>query len=471
MEGSEPDSAGKAQLLIGNYASRFWDLCFTMHPPGRSGEIRGKSSNVAWAANQMVLRSKGHIESCRQVFTVIDADSHFAQDYFDSVSYHYSVALPSERRRMMFVPPTVFDRNADQVPALVRVTDMLWSAGVLSNMYPSSSIKIPCSAYSISMDLSKSVSFWDVGPEAIGEDLHMYLKVFFSTNGQAQVVPIYSPASQCNVQSSQTGLPGWFAGLFVRYSQAKRHLWGSLDTGYAFGRLVEQLLYRTKTQKLHKNDDKKEEPPQAISHAILMIKLFHRLLEAHVFMGHLFFLLATSTLIVPYRRHFPLNHMFGALSIAPLPKVVLISLAIGFWLRLIAIFPTLGTVYYYERYHRWASQDRWMLQRVTRSGRRTDSAVELNSFASLEPHFKGAVQYLGKRGHLISTRSSFYSLFDWAAMPLSGILFYVLPQFHAQICHLWTTSLDYQVAAKPRLDIPLSEVLSCPLDPSCLRED
>ncbi len=305
----------------------------------------------------------------------------------------------------------------------------------------------------------------------------MYLKVFFATYGQAKVIPIYSPASQCNVQSSQTGLQGWFSGLYVRYSQAKRHLWGSLDTGYAFSRLAEQLLYqrhRNKTRKLHKGDVKMEEHPPTVSQAILMIKLFHRLLEAHVFMGHLFFLLATSTLILPYRGHSPLNYVFGALSTAPIPIGVSVSLAIGFWLRVLAIFPTLSTIYYYERYHRWASQDRWLLQGVTRSGRRTDSAVEVTGFAtpSLEElHSKGAVQYLGKRGQLISTRSSLNSLFDWAAMPLSGILFYVLPQFHAQISHLWTTSLEYQVAAKPRLDAPLSSALSCPLDSSISQED
>lgn len=464
MEGAERNSVGKAKLLVRNYSSCFLDLCFTVHPNGLHGEIRGKSSNVSWAANQMVLRSTGHIETYRQIFTVIDADSHFAQDYFESVAFHYSVASIPEKRRMMFVPPTLFDRNADQVPALVRVTDIFWSAGVLSNLYPSSSIKIPCSAYSISMDLSITVRFWDVGPEALGEDLHMYLKVFFSTYGQAKVIPIYSPASQCNVQSCDTGLQGWFKGLCVRYSQAKRHLWGSLDTGYALSRLSEQLLYRKrgikKNHKLCKEDD--ETDPHAISYAILVVKLVHRLLEAHIFMGHLFFLLATTTLIVPNRGHFPFSYIFGSLAMAPLPDIVLNSSDIGFWLRLLAALSTIGTIYYYGQYHRWASRDRWILQRVMRSGRRTDSAIE-----EREPH--GAVQYLGKRGRLSSTRSSFYSLLDWAAIPLSGLLFYVLPQFHAQICHLWTSALDYQVAAKPRLDslkAPLSELLSCPSDSS-----
>lgn len=42
----------------------------------------------------------------------------------------------------------------------------------MSNLYAESGVKIPCSAYSLAMDLAVAVGFWDSGPEAMGEDMH-----------------------------------------------------------------------------------------------------------------------------------------------------------------------------------------------------------------------------------------------------------------------------------------------------------
>jgi len=53
----------------------------------------------------------------------------------------------------------------------------------ISGIYPNSTIKIPTSAYSISMALATKVGFWDAGPQAIGEDMHMFIKALFDTKG------------------------------------------------------------------------------------------------------------------------------------------------------------------------------------------------------------------------------------------------------------------------------------------------
>jgi hypothetical protein len=105
--------------------------------------------------------------------------------------------------------------------------------GVLSHIYEGSSVKFPCSAYSLSLKLARNVGFWDVGTDSIGEDMHMYLKCFFSTHGQLIVKTILSPASQCNVEGSN-----YWDSIFARYSQSFRHMWGSLDIGYTIRRTI-----------------------------------------------------------------------------------------------------------------------------------------------------------------------------------------------------------------------------------------
>lgn len=108
MEEGETEAPAKAQKLIMKYHEQFLNISFTLHPSNREGEIRGKSSNVAWAAREMYRRCDGN--HSEYLITVMDADTCFAQDYFASLSYHYSVATPAERSVLMFAPPTLFDR-------------------------------------------------------------------------------------------------------------------------------------------------------------------------------------------------------------------------------------------------------------------------------------------------------------------------------------------------------------------------
>jgi hypothetical protein len=78
------------------------------------------------------------------------------------------------------------------------------------------------------MPLAKRVRFWDAGPEAIGEDLHMTLKCMLKTGMRAIFHPIYLPASCSNVQTD-----GYWSNINARFQQSKRHLWGILDFGFA----------------------------------------------------------------------------------------------------------------------------------------------------------------------------------------------------------------------------------------------
>ena len=163
---------------------------------------------------------------------------------------------------------------------------MLWSAGVMSNLYDSSPIKFPCSAYSLPLSLVHAVGYWDTDAHAIGEDMHMFLKCFFATSGQLEVKTIYSPASQCNVEGTW-----WGDGIAARYGQAKRHMWGCLDSGYILRRSLFGLLApgydSVDGGEVVKVDRVPlERPPHQLFELPLdkLLTLVHRSLEAHVFM-------------------------------------------------------------------------------------------------------------------------------------------------------------------------------------------
>jgi Glycosyl transferase family group 2 len=133
----------------------------------------------------------------------------------------------------MYIAPIVFDRNAHTVPILVRVADLLWCGAGLSGLYEGSMVSPPTSVYSLSLSLVERVGGWDGGDEAIGEDLHMYLKCMFALAGNLTTRVVHSAASQTNTTSGRRGLGGQLASMQLRYRQAVRHMWGALDTGYA----------------------------------------------------------------------------------------------------------------------------------------------------------------------------------------------------------------------------------------------
>ncbi|KDN41059.1 hypothetical protein K437DRAFT_180340 [Tilletiaria anomala UBC 951] len=241
MEEREAGAVKKAETLVQFYRAQhvFLDICYSIHPGTIVGESAGKSSNINWAARWMAKRVPvSQHERC--VVTVMDSDTCFAADYFLALAVKYSLLTIAKRRFTMFVPPILFDRNAPDVPVFTRLADIFWSCAGIGGIYPGSSVKIPTSAYSVSLELVKFCNFWDTGPESIGEDMHFYVKAMFETKGHVNSITIYSPASQCHVVGApaHSAFANYVSDMAARWSQAVRHMWGSLDFGYCWKRVL-----------------------------------------------------------------------------------------------------------------------------------------------------------------------------------------------------------------------------------------
>jgi hypothetical protein len=447
MEEGEKEATQKANSLILKYQNQFFDISMTLHPCGRPGEIRGKSSNVAWAAKEMVRQSGG--PRLEDIITVMDADTCFAADYFTAMSYHYAVASPRQRALMFFVPPTLFDRyciefnfrNADKVPFLVRVADMQWSMGVLSNLYPGAPFSPPCSAYSLPMKLAASVGLWDVDTTSIGEDFHMYIKTFFSTHGEVKIVPIYSPASCCNIEGS-----GFIGGLYARGVQAKRHLWGALDLGYTIRRALFGLFAPTfdSPQNVLQKIPFTTEHSRFDFHRLSaqLIPFTYRALEAHVFIGQVLLMMVICNNIIPLEDSTNIVWRFLSGGSAVHPYVILAQY-VAYYIDQFAGIVYIGAVIYYEKYQYWCGVERW--------------ALASKKETRLESSQGQGVQHIGNRSR-IQARRKWYNMAEWCVIPIVGMMFMVIPQVYVHISQLWTDSLSYVVAAKPVHDIQEEDV-------------
>ncbi|KAI9472457.1 MAG: glycosyl transferase family group 2-domain-containing protein [Benjaminiella poitrasii] len=226
MEQSEPGWESKAQRLQSYFSDRFAHVIITGHPSNIPGESQGKGSNVAYAARHgcRQLVDLG-IDRHRIMITVSDSDSAIPELYIREVEEALNGSEDPDH--VVCAPPIFFSRNCFDVPAAVRVTDITWSAMVMSNLSTSRGMCIPCSNYSLSMTLAEKVGYWDTDADAVGEDMHMWLKCFWKTDGLVRTAPIYVPINLTNVQTES-----YLSNVNARYVQAKRHYNGVADVAY-----------------------------------------------------------------------------------------------------------------------------------------------------------------------------------------------------------------------------------------------
>lgn len=59
----------------------------------------------------------------------------------------------------------------------------MYSSMHASNLISCTGVSFSLSNYSLSYNLVKKVGFWDTCEEAIAEDIHMFLKSVWKTNG------------------------------------------------------------------------------------------------------------------------------------------------------------------------------------------------------------------------------------------------------------------------------------------------
>jgi hypothetical protein len=70
--------------------------------------------------------------------------------------------------------------------------------------------------YSLNLKLAHDIGYWDTWPDAIGEDMHMFIKCFLRTNGATRLHPIHAPINMTHVQGE-----GYIKSLCARFYQVR----------------------------------------------------------------------------------------------------------------------------------------------------------------------------------------------------------------------------------------------------------
>ncbi|KAF2772456.1 hypothetical protein EJ03DRAFT_266627 [Teratosphaeria nubilosa] len=462
MEEKEEKSEVKATILINNFEKSFYRMSYTVHPQGLDGEAQGKSSNESWAAKQACRDYSEPVIKPNVIFTTMDADTHLSPRYFAQLARSH-LECPDTNQTRIYVPPIVFDRNLHHVPLPVRTADLMWAGAGISSLYTGSNVCIPTSVYSLPMTLVELVGGWDTDPGAIGEDMHMYLKCFFALSGNIDVQIIYAAASQCNVSSDVPGIRGYIDGLNARYKQALRHMWGSLDTGYAIRqswammdrhrqtnmarvdlplsapKYVCDLMKRHRKELLtacssnwtafytstglHKTLSTSRFPEPELAnlkpiHWSNVCTLSMRMFEAHFLPIHLAVILTTSSIFTLFYPRFLI------------PEVLKMAMDFSGWCRLAGWLLMLAYFWRYETYHRLCVSLR---QEEMRRAGMLEQMKENDGFS-----------------HRVFQVAGFM---EAGLFPLGGFIFGAIPAVQAVLSHIFTDRLVYVVSLKPQLAV------------------
>lgn len=220
MEKREQDARQKANVLIQEFNGIFGQIFATYHPD-IEGEVKGKSSNEAYAgrqANRQLIKS-GIIDIDFATVSSVDADSIFDKQYFSYLTY--SFLTDDKRFNKFWQSANVNYNNFWKIPAPTRIIAFFGSVWRMAVLVQHDKL-VSNSTYSLSFKLLKRIGYWDV--DVIPEDYRIFFKTFYMLKGDVWVDPIFLKTSLDAPLSH-----GYFKSLKNKYDQERRWSWGVSD--------------------------------------------------------------------------------------------------------------------------------------------------------------------------------------------------------------------------------------------------
>lgn len=196
-----------------------------------SGEVSGKSSNMAHAAQEATkILEKEKIDINLTTVTSCDADALLHPKYFSYLSYLF--LRDAERKYHFYQSAIMFYSNIWKVSLPGRVLNTLGSIWSLAQLVLEHRL-INFSTYSLSLATAKEIGYWS--RKVIPEDYHMFFKTYFKLGEKVKTKPIFLPTLADGAESTS-----FFKTLFNQYEQVKRWAWGVSDDPW----LIKNLFLR-----------------------------------------------------------------------------------------------------------------------------------------------------------------------------------------------------------------------------------
>ena len=273
-EDKDPHAKETGKLLSREFAGKFGHFLVTRHVL-HNGEVAGKSSNMAWAAKQLMKQLKNWgMTPEHTTVTSCDADALLHPKYFSALTYQF---LTDANRMFHFYQGAIlFYSNIWRIPLpnrFLNTLNSIWNLSLLSQKKR----LINFSTYSLSLATVMRAGSWSV--DVIPEDYHLFFKVYFALGENVCTKPIFLPILVDAAESH-----GFFRTMVNQYEQAKRWAWGISDVPY----VIRNTILHTEISLIDR------------------LRRLILLLEQHIFWSSNWFLLTIGSTIPPL-----INPAFG----------------------------------------------------------------------------------------------------------------------------------------------------------------
>lgn len=174
------------------YGDQFASFLITTHPKDVPGEMAGKGSNAAYAAEEVrkkVLDPHG-IRYNHTLVSIFDIDTVLYPDYFNCLTWHF---MTCERPlKSSFQPVPVFNNNvwdAGPVSRVVAMSSTFWE--MIQQERPERMATF--SSHSVSFQALYEIGYWQ--SNMVSEDSRIYWNLMIANDGEYDVVPLSYPVS------------------------------------------------------------------------------------------------------------------------------------------------------------------------------------------------------------------------------------------------------------------------------------
>lgn len=218
------ESENVSQKIYKEYEHKFGHFLTTKHPKDIEGELAGKGSNIAWAAEKArtEILNKNNIKYENVLVSAFDVDTRIYPQYFECLTWHF---LTTEKPfRSSFQPVPVFNNNIWQAPALSRVvatSATFWQ--MIQQERPERLATF--SSHSVCFKTLYEIGYWQ--KNMVSEDSRIFWNGLLRFNGDYTVIPLSYPVSM-----DANLAPNIFKTAVNVYRQQRRWTWGVENVPY-----------------------------------------------------------------------------------------------------------------------------------------------------------------------------------------------------------------------------------------------
>lgn len=241
---SEESAGEEAQVIAKSieqkYAKEFGHFLITKHPKNIPGEMAGKGSNIAYAAEQTRIQIlDAHAINYKDVIvSAFDVDTVATSQYLLCVTWYFLNA--PNPHLVSFQPVPFYNNNIWQAPALSRVvasSSTFWQ--MIQQERPEKLSTF--SSHSLSFEALHNIGYWQ--KNMVSEDSRIFWNLFFAHDGNYSVVPISYPVSM-----DANLAPTFIETVKNIYKQHRRWSWGVENIPYMLFGFIKNKKIPLKTK-------------------------------------------------------------------------------------------------------------------------------------------------------------------------------------------------------------------------------